>query len=358
MAIGRTFAESLQKALRSLETGLDRRSTRSKSRASASATTTTSSAARSARRLARPVPQGRAGDAARHEHRGDIYEAARSTLVSSIASHEIVELEARVRAHGLPADAGQPARAQGGGLFRCAPGDARRAVPRPRSAGAATKPRDPARLQAHRYLRGRIRSADRLYVFDLRDALRRQGELRGTPSDRRQNRHPRRGPNRIGQGIEFDYCCCHACFALSEAGFETIMINCNPETVSTDYDTSDRLYFEPLTAEDVLEILDKERENGTLKGVIVQFGGQTPLKLAHGLEQVGRADPRHLGRFDRPRRGPRPVQAPSRQARPQAAEERHRLFGRAGAAGGGRSRPAARGAPVLCAWRPGHGDHP
>ena len=95
------------------------------------------------------------------------------------------------------------------------------------------------------------------------------------------------GPNRIGQGIEFDYCCCHACFALAEAGFETIMINCNPETVSTDYDTSDRLYFEPLTGEDVFEILDLERASGKLVGVIVQFGGQTPLKLAHGLAQAG-----------------------------------------------------------------------
>jgi carbamoyl-phosphate synthase large subunit len=95
------------------------------------------------------------------------------------------------------------------------------------------------------------------------------------------------GPNRIGQGIEFDYCCCHASFALREKGYETIMINCNPETVSTDYDTSDRLYFEPLTAEDVLAVLAKEREAGTLKGVIVQFGGQTPLKLAHVIEQSG-----------------------------------------------------------------------
>ncbi|SDD13075.1 carbamoyl-phosphate synthase large subunit [Sphingomonas sp. YR710] len=95
------------------------------------------------------------------------------------------------------------------------------------------------------------------------------------------------GPNRIGQGIEFDYCCCHACFALADAGYETIMINCNPETVSTDYDTSDRLYFEPLTAEDVLEILHVEMSNGTLKGVIVQFGGQTPLKLAQELEDAG-----------------------------------------------------------------------
>ncbi|MEA1619665.1 carbamoyl-phosphate synthase large subunit [Erythrobacter sp. T5W1-R] len=95
------------------------------------------------------------------------------------------------------------------------------------------------------------------------------------------------GPNRIGQGIEFDYCCVHACFALAEVGFETIMVNCNPETVSTDYDTSDRLYFEPLTAEDVLEILRVEQQNGTLVGVIVQFGGQTPLKLAQALEDAG-----------------------------------------------------------------------
>jgi carbamoyl-phosphate synthase large subunit len=95
------------------------------------------------------------------------------------------------------------------------------------------------------------------------------------------------GPNRIGQGIEFDYCCCHACFALSEAGFQTIMINCNPETVSTDYDTSDRLYFEPLTSEDVLEIIHTEQKSGTLEGVIVQFGGQTPLKLAVPLEEAG-----------------------------------------------------------------------
>ncbi len=95
------------------------------------------------------------------------------------------------------------------------------------------------------------------------------------------------GPNRIGQGIEFDYCCVHACLALKDAGFETIMVNCNPETVSTDYDTSDRLYFEPLTAEDVIEVLHKEQENGELVGVIVQFGGQTPLNLARALGAAG-----------------------------------------------------------------------
>jgi carbamoyl-phosphate synthase large subunit len=95
------------------------------------------------------------------------------------------------------------------------------------------------------------------------------------------------GPNRIGQGIEFDYCCCHACYALTAAGYETIMINCNPETVSTDYDTSDRLYFEPLTFEHVMEVLRVEQQNGTLHGVIVQFGGQTPLNLANALQENG-----------------------------------------------------------------------
>lgn len=93
------------------------------------------------------------------------------------------------------------------------------------------------------------------------------------------------GPNRIGQGIEFDYCCVHAAYSLKEMGIETIMVNCNPETVSTDYDTSDRLYFEPLTTEDVLELITKEQSNGNLKGVIVQFGGQTPLKLAKALTE-------------------------------------------------------------------------
>ena len=112
-------------------------------------------------------------------------------------------------------------------------------------------------------------------------------ECEAQPSDREKIVILGGGPNRIGQGIEFDYCCCHACFALEDAGYETIMVNCNPETVSTDYDTSDRLYFEPLTAEDVLEILHVEQQRGTLKGVIVQFGGQTPLNLARALEAAG-----------------------------------------------------------------------
>ena len=112
-------------------------------------------------------------------------------------------------------------------------------------------------------------------------------ECEARPSDKKKVVILGGGPNRIGQGIEFDYCCCHACFALTDQGYETIMINCNPETVSTDYDTSDRLYFEPLTFEHVMEILRVEQENGTLHGVIVQFGGQTPLKLANALEEAG-----------------------------------------------------------------------
>ena len=112
-------------------------------------------------------------------------------------------------------------------------------------------------------------------------------ECEARPSDKKKVVILGGGPNRIGQGIEFDYCCCHACFALTDAGYETIMVNCNPETVSTDYDTSDRLYFEPLTYEHVMEILRVEQENGTLHGVIVQFGGQTPLKLANALEEAG-----------------------------------------------------------------------
>jgi carbamoyl-phosphate synthase large subunit len=95
------------------------------------------------------------------------------------------------------------------------------------------------------------------------------------------------GPNRIGQGIEFDYCCCHAAFALRDAGFETIMVNCNPETVSTDPDTSDRLYFEPLSHEDVLEIVTARPPRASSVGVIVQLGGQTPLKLAASLQKAG-----------------------------------------------------------------------
>jgi len=112
-------------------------------------------------------------------------------------------------------------------------------------------------------------------------------ESEAPPTDRPKVMILGGGPNRIGQGIEFDYCCCHASFALEDLGYETIMVNCNPETVSTDYDTSDRLYFEPLTLEDVLNIVERENAAGQLRGVIVQYGGQTPLNLANDLQDAG-----------------------------------------------------------------------
>ena len=200
---------------------------------------------------------------------------------------EIVALEAKVRAYGLPQDAGNLRTLKAAGFSdvrlaglvgidgagrrgACASGSAWR-----RSTSGST----PARPNSLRRPPICIRPTRRRSAGDP--------SCEAQPSDREKVVILGGGPNRIGQGIEFDYCCCHASFALREAGYETIMINCNPETVSTDYDTSDRLYFEPLTKEDVLAILDKERENGTLKGVIVQFGGQTPLKLAHAIEVSG-----------------------------------------------------------------------
>ncbi len=124
--------------------------------------------------------------------------------------------------------------------------------------------------------------SDTPYMYSTYEGF--NAECESRPTDKEKIIILGGGPNRIGQGIEFDYCCVHAAYALRDAGFETIMVNCNPETVSTDYDTSDRLYFEPLTAEDVFEIIHTEKKKGKVKGVIVQFGGQTPLKLARALE--------------------------------------------------------------------------
>ena len=160
------------------------------------------------------------------------------------------------------------------------------------------------------------------------------------------------GPNRIGQGIEFDYCCVHAAFALREDGFETIMVNCNPETVSTDYDTSDRLYFEPLTLEDVLEIVDKEKP----WGVIVQFGGQTPLKLARDLAAAGvpiigtSADSIDVAE-DRER-----FQQLLDEAQAAPAAQPHRALGGGGGEARGGDRLSGGGAPELRARRPRDGD--
>ena len=133
-------------------------------------------------------------------------------------------------------------------------------------------------------------AADTAYMYSTYEPLHFEGqgaECEAAPAQTKKLVILGGGPNRIGQGIEFDYCCVHACYALSEAGYETIMINCNPETVSTDYDTSDRLYFEPLTDEDVIEVIRRESQVGTMHGVIVQLGGQTPLKIAAALEDAG-----------------------------------------------------------------------
>jgi carbamoyl-phosphate synthase large subunit len=199
---------------------------------------------------------------------------------------EIVDLEKKVRAHGLPQTAGSLRMLKAAGfsdmrlasLANVSEADMRalrhKLAVRPAYKRIDTCAAEFASPTAYMYSSYETPFAGKL-------------ACEARPSDKRKIVILGGGPNRIGQGIEFDYCCCHACFALSDAGFETIMINCNPETVSTDYDTSDRLYFEPLTAEDVLEILMKEKENGELVGVIVQFGGQTPLKLAHALQEAG-----------------------------------------------------------------------
>ena len=150
------------------------------------------------------------------------------------------------------------------------------------------------------------------------------------------------GPNRIGQGIEFDYCCVHAAMTVRESGRDAVMVNCNPETVSTDYDTSDRLYFEPLTLEDVLGVIEVERP----EGVIVQFGGQTPLRLARGLADAGVPLLGTPGGVDRPRRGPPELRRAVRRARPDHAALRRRRADRTR-----RSRPP-RGSATRCWFGP------
>ena len=284
MAIGRTFAESVQKALRSLETGLtgfDEIVIPNLGQGD------DSNAIRAA--LGRPTPD-RLRVAAQALRLGvKQEELARITgydpwFVGELA--EIVRVEAAITKFGLPEDAEGLRQLKGMGFS-----DARLATL------SGTREKD---VQA---LRRRLRvhpvykridtcaaefAALTSYMYSTYESpVGGEVECEARPTGRRKVIILGGGPNRIGQGIEFDYCCCHACFALSAQGFETIMINCNPETVSTDYDTSDRLYFEPLTAEDVLEIIRVEEMKGTLAGVIVQFGGQTPLKLAGPLSQAG-----------------------------------------------------------------------
>ena len=284
MAIGRTFAESIQKALRSMETGLCGFDDVTLEGLGLDDDKNVIRAA-----LSKPTPDRllKVAQALRlgfdHEQ---IYESCKIDPWFLAQIQEIIDQEARVKVHGLPATKSQFRDLKAMGFS-----DARLA----QLAGVAEKDvREKRRDLGVEPVFKRIDTcaaefaAPTAYMYSTYES-----NLEGSPGCEANPSKAEKiiilggGPNRIGQGIEFDYCCCHACFALTAAGYETIMINCNPETVSTDYDTSDRLYFEPLTVEDVLEIIAKENARGSVKGMIVQFGGQTPLKLAAPLAAAG-----------------------------------------------------------------------
>jgi len=284
MAIGRTFAESLQKALRSLDTGLDGLDEIEIENFGAG---DDRNAVRAA--LSKPTPDRLliVGQALRYGLPvEEIHEACAIDPWFIERLQEIVAMENKVRQFGLPEDAANLRMLKAMGFSD------------KRLAGLTHSTEADIAAFRHKldvrpvYKRIDTCAAEfaspTAYMYSTYETPF-AGQLRSEsfPSSREKVVVLGGGPNRIGQGIEFDYCCCHASYALREQGYESIMINCNPETVSTDYDTSDRLYFEPLTGEDVLEILRNEQANGTLKGVIVQFGGQTPLKLAHRLQQAG-----------------------------------------------------------------------
>src|ERR1700729_3547895 len=283
MAIGRTFQESFQKALRSLETGL---SGLDEIEIPGLGADDDKNAIRAA--LGTPSPDGllKVAQAMRlGTSDEDIHTACRIDLWFLAQIRDIVDTEALIRSRGLPTTPGALRRLKALGFS-----DARLG----RLTGlTADQVAEQRRSLDVRPVFKRIDTcaaefaSPTAYMYSTYETpFAGQFADESAPSDQRKVIILGGGPNRIGQGIEFDYCCCHACFALHDAGYETIMINCNPETVSTDYDTTDRLYFEPLTAEDVLEIIATERQNGTLHGVIVQFGGQTPLKLARALESA------------------------------------------------------------------------
>jgi carbamoyl-phosphate synthase large subunit len=289
MAIGRTFQESLQKALRSLETGisgLDEIALEGFDPAKGIDDADNKAAIRAA--LGTPTPDRllKIAQAMRLGASDElIHNACRVDPWFLAEIRGIVDSEAEIKAKGLPTTAGAFRRLKAKGfsdkrLGKLTGADADEVTAKRRALGVRpvfkridTCAAEFASPTAYMYS---------TYETPFAGAVADEA----APSDKKKVVILGGGPNRIGQGIEFDYCCCHAAFALKDAGYETIMVNCNPETVSTDYDTSDRLYFEPLTPEDVLEIIDTERTNGTLHGVIVQFGGQTPLKLAEPLEKA------------------------------------------------------------------------
>ena len=286
MAIGRTFAESLQKALRGLETGL----TGLNEIAIENAGDPEMGHAAIVRALGQPTPDRLLVIAQAFRHGLTVEE------VNAACSYEpwflrqiqhLVAEEARVAREGLPgsAEAFRTLKAQGFSDARLAAlTHTTEAEVREQRRGLGVRPV----FKRIDTCAGEFR-AETPYMYSTYEtgALGQIPECESEPTEAKKAIILGGGPNRIGQGIEFDYCCCHAAFALADIGVESIMVNCNPETVSTDYDTSDRLYFEPLAAEDVLELIEVERTRGTLLGVIVQFGGQTPLKLAKPLEDAG-----------------------------------------------------------------------
>jgi carbamoyl-phosphate synthase large subunit len=283
MAIGRTFQESLQKALRSLETGL---TGLDEITIEGTGQGDDKNAIRAA--LGTPTPD-RLLKVAQAMRLGftdqQIFDACAFDPWFLAEIRGIVEMEQQIASKGLPASATVLRRLKSMGFS-----DARLAKLTGKTVETVNKHR---RDLGVRPVFKRIDTcaaefaSPTAYMYSTYETPF-AGKVvdEAAPSAKKKVIILGGGPNRIGQGIEFDYCCCHACFALDEAGYETIMVNCNPETVSTDYDTSDRLYFEPLTTEDVIEIIDVERSNGTLHGVIVQFGGQTPLKLAEALAKA------------------------------------------------------------------------
>ncbi|MDC0135335.1 carbamoyl-phosphate synthase large subunit [Sulfitobacter sp.] len=281
MAIGRTIHESLQKALTSMESGLtgfdevDIPGAPDKAAITKAISKTTPDRMRT---IVQAMRHGMSDE--------DIHATTMFDPWFLARFREIVEAEEVVRANGLPADEAGMRQLKMMGFT-----DARLAKLTDQPEKAVRKARLNLGVKA---VFKRIDTcaaefeAQTPYMYSTYESpMMGEAECEARPSNRKKVVILGGGPNRIGQGIEFDYCCCHACYALTDAGYETIMVNCNPETVSTDYDTSDRLYFEPLTFEHVMEILRVEQENGTLHGVIVQFGGQTPLKIAQALHDEG-----------------------------------------------------------------------
>ncbi|UWQ38323.1 carbamoyl-phosphate synthase large subunit [Leisingera aquaemixtae] len=289
MAIGRTIHESLQKALASMESGLTGFDEVMIDGVGAGPWEPAGDTAAVIKAIGKQTPDRMRtiAQAMRHGLSDDEIHAVTKFDPWFLARiREIVEAEAGVRENGLPSDAAGLRALKMLGFT-----DARLANLTGKKEAEVRKARRGLGVNA---VFKRIDTcaaefeAQTPYMYSTYEAPAfGDVECEARPSDKKKVVILGGGPNRIGQGIEFDYCCCHACFALTDAGYETIMINCNPETVSTDYDTSDRLYFEPLTFEHVMEILRVEQDNGTLHGVIVQFGGQTPLKLANALEEEG-----------------------------------------------------------------------